>query len=72
MTLATLLAHVTNAIEYAEECDADPEEIPVTLQIDGPGALTVWSGEDVTLHYDNDGQASGCVMVAWRDKVDSD
>ena len=65
MNLSELDTKVQAAIEHAKECGESPDEIRVSLQIDdsdGPGG--VWSSEDVELHYDNNGQASGCVLTA--------
>ena len=65
MNLLELKEKVDNAIEYANECQEKPSDIVVSLQIDGPGTETVYSS-DVDLHYDNNLQASGCVLTAFR------
>ena len=62
MTLIELLKQVENAIEVAKDCGESPADIRVSLQIDGPGAESVWADE-IELCYDNNGQVSGCVLV---------
>lgn len=59
---------VDQAIDHANECgDESPEEIEVSLQIDGPGAnCSVFSNDSVELHYDNNLNASGCVLTACK------
>jgi len=59
--LSELKKLVDVAIELAEESEKSPDEINVYLQIDGP-KKSVWASE-IELHYDNDCQASGCVLV---------
>lgn len=65
MNLSQLKQAAERAIEYAKECGVDPESIPVTLQIDREESGPVWSDEEVSLHWDNNSQASGCVIVAF-------
>ncbi len=67
MNLKELKEAVDSAIERAEEYGESPAEIAVTLQIDGPENESVWSAEDVELHYDGNLQASGCVLTAYRE-----
>ena len=61
MNLLELKESVDNAIEAAKEFDVLPKDIDVSIQID-INKSSVWS-DDVELHYDNDGMASGCVLV---------
>lgn len=68
MNLQELKDHVDAAIEMAVELGENPAEIVVTLQIDGPESESVWSSDDVDLHYDGNLQASGCVLTAFRDE----
>ncbi len=65
MNLAELKKQVDMAVESAAEYGDTPENILVSLQIDGPDQEPIWSS-DVELHYDNDGMASGCVLTAFR------
>ncbi len=61
MNLSKLKADVNHAVEHAEECGESPDDITVSIQVD-TGDSSVYS-DDVALHYDNDCQASGCVIV---------
>lgn len=68
MNLIELKQAVDNAVESAKEYGADPIDILVSLQIEGPGVCRVrsdyiCSDKDLELHYDNDGIASGCVLL---------
>jgi len=66
MNLLELKADVDAAIENANEAGADPKDILVSIQIDlESGEDSLWS-EDVKLIYDNDGNASGCVLYGWE------
>jgi hypothetical protein len=65
MTLSQLKKAVDNAIECAGDYGRNPDEIPVTLQIDRADGDPVWSDFGVELHYDDDLQASGCVLSAF-------
>lgn len=62
MNLFDLKQEVDAAIEHAAECGKSSESVLVSIQIDGPGEESSWSSE-LELHYDNDAQASGCVLV---------
>lgn len=61
MNLLELKEKTDRAIESAKEYGDDPGEIIVSIQID-INRESVYSN-DVELHYDNDCQASGCVIV---------
>lgn len=67
MNLLDLKCSVDSAIEYAEACGEDISNIPVSIQIDGPGYNSFVATKDVELHYDNNVQAGGCVIVAQKD-----
>lgn len=67
-TLTDLRDAVDRAIEYAKECDVDPATVPVTLQIERPDDRTIWTDDNVELHYDNNATASGAVLTAWKDE----
>jgi len=68
MDLQQLKEELDRAIEYALECGQIPHQIPVTLQIDRDGDDPIWSSSEVELHYDNNAQATGCVLNAyWQD-----
>lgn len=64
MNLEELKKEVDDAIERAKDFEIPLNEIKVGLQIDGPGQAYTCSTSDVELHYDNDGDASGCVITA--------
>ncbi len=63
MTLSELAKKVSEAVESANEFGESPKEINVSLQIDGPKTESVCAIENIELHYDNNCQASGCVLV---------
>ncbi len=69
MKLTQLKEAAERAIEYARECGEDPDEIPVTLQIDRENENPIWSDVAVELHYDNNTFASGCVISACIDQA---
>ena len=61
MNLLELKTAVDRAVESATEDGNDLNDIIVSIQVDINGE-SVYSS-DVELHYDNDCQASGCVIV---------
>lgn len=61
MNLRELKEKVDAAIDAAIEWEDNPEEITVSIQVD-INRDSVYS-DDVELHYDGDGCASGCVLV---------
>jgi len=67
MNLSELKTMVDAAVEKANEYGARPEEIKVSLQIDGPDDESRWTDKEVELYYDNDAQASGCVLTGFWD-----
>lgn len=60
--LKELIQKANSAREYAMECGVSLDDIDVSLQIEGPDTKVVWS-KDIELYYDNDFNASGCVLV---------
>lgn len=65
MTLDELKKAVLDACERAADYGKEPSEIEVSLQLDHcDDTLALWSSKSVELHYDNDGQAAGCVLTA--------
>jgi len=68
MNLKQLKERVADAIEHAEECGVKPEEIPVTLQLNDMDGESVWGGNDLELHYDNNGMTSGCVLTTTKEE----
>ncbi len=64
MNLLELKSFVGRAIESAEEFEQNPGEIAVSIQIDATESEALWS-DDIELTYDNDGNASGCVLHGW-------
>lgn len=64
MKLSELKSKVDQAIEHAKECGESPDEIDVSLQIEDSKGEVVWANTYVRLHYDNNCQASGCVLTA--------
>lgn len=67
VTLTELKDYVDNAIKYAKECGQDPSTIIVSIQVDDTESESLWS-DDIELTYDNDGNASGCVLHGWTKK----
>jgi len=68
MNLSELKQAVEDAIESVFEYDDHPDNVHVNIQIDGPMNESVCS-VDVRLIYDNDCQASGCVLFGEVDEV---
>lgn len=61
MNLYDLKEQVANAVDFAMECAVSLEDIDVYIQFElGPHVLFT---PEVELHYDNNAQASGCVLV---------
>ena len=64
MNLRELKREVEAAFDRAVELGESPDEIEVSLQIEHPnGAAVVWARESVELHYDNNCNASGVVLL---------
>jgi len=61
MNLIEFHRHIESIIEIVRERGDSPEDIPVTLQLEGRG-LTVWGDEGLEVIEDNNGLASGCVI----------
>lgn len=71
MNLLELKYAVERAIEFATERDENPEEILVSIQIDGPDYWSTWSDHDIRVIYNNDIKATGCVILGDYDTLDS-
>ena len=67
MNLLELKSYVDRAIDNAKSFGEDPSEISVSIQIDDEGTKDVWT-DDIELTYDNNIQASGCVLHGWMAK----
>jgi len=66
MTLSQLKVKVDEAIEHALARQENPDEIPVTLQIETEGdSWPSYAQEGLELHCDGGVDADGCVLVAW-------
>lgn len=61
MNLSELKKYVDTAIESAKECGESPDEVLVSIQIDNLDGDSYFS-TDVELIYDNNCNASGCVL----------
>lgn len=61
MKLSELKEAVDNAISYAREINEPPEEVQVSIQIEFVNGSAY--SDRVSLHYDGDSCASGCVIV---------
>jgi hypothetical protein len=63
MNLIELKDAIDNIVEGVREGTYEkPEEVSVSVQIDGPGTRSIWA-TDLEIHYDEDGNASGCVIL---------
>lgn len=65
MNLSQLKHAVDVAVQRADEFGVFPGEIPVSLQIDCGGKESIYTDEQIELHYDNNCQASGCVLLGY-------
>lgn len=65
MTLSELNEKVEKAIELAKDSGENPDEITVSLQLDNFEGEVIWSAENLHLFYDNNINASGCVIGAF-------
>ena len=63
MTLSELKIEVDWAVRHACDSGEKPSDVVVSLQIEGPGLEVKFTSEDVEMHYDNNTNASGCVLV---------
>lgn len=62
MNLIELKGVVDDAIENAKECEYDPTEVYVSLQVELKDK-TAYSKKDIEAHFDCDSNASGFVFV---------
>jgi len=67
MKLSELKRRVDNAIDQAIDQGGKPDEVLVSLQIDGPDEISAWGSDGLELHYDNNGMAAGCVLHCIRE-----
>lgn len=67
MNLAELKVKVDRIIEAVKDGSGNPEEIQVSLQLDGENLFSAWTEGEVDIHYDGNGMASGCVLTGWVD-----
>ena len=67
MNLIDFKKELDRIIEYAKECDEDLKDINVSIQIDDYKGHTKFS-DDLELHYDNNCQTSGFVILGLIDK----
>jgi len=65
MNLLELKTFVDTVIENVKEFKQNPEDVLVSVQIDDVESESLWS-DDIELAYDNNGQASGCVLHGWK------
>ena len=66
MNMLDLKKLTDRAIEHAKECGEDPSDVKVSIQIDSTKSEPLWTG-DVEMTYDNNCQASGCVLHGWAE-----
>ena len=71
MNLLELKDYVEKAIKNAMEFGEYPENILVSIQINDETTDDFWS-DDIELVYDNDCQASGCVLHGWKKEDEKD
>lgn len=67
MNLSELKEYVDIAIEDAREAGEGPDNIIVSIQVDDVDSESLWS-DDINLIYDEDTDASGCVLYGWTKK----
>jgi len=63
MTLLELKDRVDDALERAKIEGQNPDTIPVTLQLEN-GEKSVWGHGSMEVVWDNNTQATGCVIIA--------
>ena len=69
MNLLELKQAVQRAIDAAWEHGENPEDVVVSLQIDrNDQDMSFAQTTDVTLHYDGNAGASGCVLQGWDEE----
>ena len=70
MNLAKLKEAVDNAVDCVIEADQLPKNICVALQINHSGTEAVCATDEIEIHWDNNGFASGCVITAYTENPD--
>lgn len=63
MTLLELHDKITSTMERIREEGKNPDDIPVTLQLNH-GDGDKWGSESMDVCWDNNTQATGCVIIA--------
>jgi len=63
MTLLELHDKITSTMERIREEGQNPDDIPVTLQLNH-GDGDKWGSESMDVCWDNNTQATGCVIIA--------
>lgn len=63
MTLLELKDKIDDAIDRVEQSGQKPDDIPVTLQLEH-GSGDRWGHASMDVVWDNNTQATGCVIVA--------
>lgn len=66
MTLLELKDKIDDTIERIREAGQSPDDIPVTLQLEHGGG-DAWGHSSMDVVWDNNTQATGCVIVADMD-----
>lgn len=69
MNLSELKKAVNAAVERAKEYGESPDEIEVSLQLEDQSPDPLWARENIELHYDNNLNASGCVLTGDLDEA---
>lgn len=62
MNLAEFKKEVDRLVKYANECEEPLEDIEVSMQLEDPDGEIIFTNK-VELHYDNNCQASGFVIL---------
>ena len=70
MNLLELKYEIEKAIIRAKECEEKPEEVKVSMQIDSYTS-SIWT-DDVNIMYDCNFDASGCVVLGFKDEKEKE
>ncbi len=63
MTLLELADKISTTLENVRDEGLNPDDIPVTLQLNH-GDGDSWGHKDIDVCWDNNTQATGCVIIA--------
>ena len=70
MNLLKFKNKIDEICEAVVEDGRTTDDIEMAIQIDGPGTRSIYA-TDIEIHYDNDCQASGCVVLGeYKDGCD--